>query len=1473
MASRRLPIQFPLYGVSKAGPASMQAPMTTDEGENARSIDPTTGRECGASRCGTTRISTAPVSGAGNPVRMLAYTVSQQPKVAYSGVRPDPTNDVVAFALGLRKPCYAMVIDEQSNAYVIDGLANLAKYNANGALRWSIAVPVADPAHLCRALVVDEFGVLYVGTSSGGDPEKGKLCAFVQLEDDGIELAWERDTGAFVEDMKLSASRLITLQNKPQTGESFVVGYDAITTTNPIEAFRSIASAGANGICVAPKGSFFVSAQAFGSNRGLDPRSPGGKITEDWKLSDLTDIDTRIAREFDPTSLLDEGYANGDPIPIWPDSSGSGADLFQKLPTSSFGAPTMIANSLGRLPAAYFAGSSVTPMPVLTTGPNYSTDAGQFDQQQTLLPAYQSSTGAAGYADNMQTVIVMLLRPERNLITAAKGMGFLKQNADGGRAHFLAFNTTSDNQSLNTATKAAGRVRYQFGTQTTSDLLNAASGGNAAVGQLSFSTSNPLNGPFDTETFTLNDGVSPTTTFEYDNTGAVTPGNVAITIGVTTAITKANTIAAINGVGGSLAITASDGGGNLITLTQDYAGTVGNTAIVEAVSNLNKTDFTGGTGTSGVISAGSWGETPSNAVLITLVLNHGTTGLTTDHPSQFRLNGNVIDEWDMRNRANSLSYLAGIAGATSPTEIGSIDFGSAANFDAFRGTVHYMAVLHRQASSTQSTPIRYPFTQNAGTVPAGVLDTSGDSELERIEGGIVNRFGCAHILPSAHPFSNLKGPPNKLGIAFESVPWLMNQDYPTLTKYSQAGEPIWCLTSRAAYRSAGPGSVAQTVSGIGYGAQCNSLGHIYTMGAHVTGTGWGDDYSQLRYILDNGDTPTFIAATSSSTGSSATKASASGAWSKTYNDITTLVGATNLDISAGYHYPRVGVDTKDCVFFPWSATTGAFIGVACVAYDRTGGIGASMPAPVSSSDGGALTGVNGLGLAFSQNGYVCAPDPNVPDYGLGPLVGTEDLAMPRAEHCWIATDLGTGGTVANPTVHKVQFVTSAPTSVPARTFTIVSVANGSVKVGLSPPTPPSGPNTLPGPQFVGTSDFFDWTVAFGVLYMTDGDRDLLYDPVRNEVRRWAPTKGFMRPRAKLLATYLGGVLRACFADDPHGYQISRLGDGLDYDTDPPVVSPLQAFDGATGDRTGRCPDAIRGLRVMGDDYCLFLCDHTVWRLSGHPMSGGAFDNVSHDLGAAFGRAHCVDEKGRPFFLSNKGSLCTIEAGRSVVPIANASLEREMRAVDFASYNIELSWNFQDEGIHVWQFPKGAGGPAVRHWFWELRENRFRPWVDTFGVTGQLVQPTCVTTFDGDAQADRAQMMGREDGHIVKWDRNAVTDDATAAGVLVPIDSKVLIGPIANGEAAQKLMLYLAEVELASAQGGAYLEVFGSDTADDKGVSRYNVKLRPGRSPALSVPLTAAYLWVRIRNGSAYSRWAFEQLALHVSAGGMKRVRS
>jgi hypothetical protein len=123
----------------------------------------------------------------------------------------------------------------------------------------------------------------------------------------------------------------------------------------------------------------------------------------------------------------------------------------------------------------------------------------------------------------------------------------------------------------------------------------------------------------DGETFTLNDGVNTPTVFEFDSGGGVTGANVAVpfTGGDSAATVAASIQSAINGVGSTLLITASSGGGAVTNLTHDRKGTVGNNAITDSVSDVGftTTGMSGGAGDIKVLSqAGS--ETPTETAAV-----------------------------------------------------------------------------------------------------------------------------------------------------------------------------------------------------------------------------------------------------------------------------------------------------------------------------------------------------------------------------------------------------------------------------------------------------------------------------------------------------------------------------------------------------------------------------------------------------------------------------------------------------------------------------------------------------------------------------------------------------------------------------------------------------------------------------------------------------------------------------------------
>lgn len=104
----------------------------------------------------------------------------------------------------------------------------------------------------------------------------------------------------------------------------------------------------------------------------------------------------------------------------------------------------------------------------------------------------------------------------------------------------------------------------------------------------------------DGETFTIDDGVNTPTVFEFDSNAAVTLGNITVTFtgGDTTTQVRDAIIAAVNGVGAGLTITASPGGAAQVILTNDNPGIAGNERILDTVANAGfvTVGMTGGDG-------------------------------------------------------------------------------------------------------------------------------------------------------------------------------------------------------------------------------------------------------------------------------------------------------------------------------------------------------------------------------------------------------------------------------------------------------------------------------------------------------------------------------------------------------------------------------------------------------------------------------------------------------------------------------------------------------------------------------------------------------------------------------------------------------------------------------------------------------------------------------------------------------------
>jgi len=99
--------------------------------------------------------------------------------------------------------------------------------------------------------------------------------------------------------------------------------------------------------------------------------------------------------------------------------------------------------------------------------------------------------------------------------------------------------------------------------------------------------------PTDTETVTIGDGAT-TAVFEFDDNASVTPGNIAVTIGGTAAVTLANLLTAIEANLDIDAETDTGATDPTLNLTNNTAGSVGNVTSSTTGANITVTGMDGG---------------------------------------------------------------------------------------------------------------------------------------------------------------------------------------------------------------------------------------------------------------------------------------------------------------------------------------------------------------------------------------------------------------------------------------------------------------------------------------------------------------------------------------------------------------------------------------------------------------------------------------------------------------------------------------------------------------------------------------------------------------------------------------------------------------------------------------------------------------------------------------------------------------
>lgn len=880
---------------------------------------------------------------------------------------------------------------------------------------------------------------------------------------------------------------------------------------------------------------------------------------------------------------------------------------------------------------------------------------------------------------------------------------------------------------------------------------------------------------------------------------------------------------------------ASTGSDHALYLNRAAGTVIPGAEVLDKVSYFATTDNTGDPGGSGTVPPHSRdfdfgdntaGATPlanqavgSGCLLVTILWDGQVEPNDTSKTRCLvRFNGRPIDRFEGLPFTTTKSFIFGAVSAA-------LDADGANPLRRFNGELMKFLVVERLDRRALTEPKVLSFDIQEST-SANTPQT--DTQIARIEAEIAYKFGVGYILPGANLYPHvhfygrsvstdiLLGPPAPTSGGFYEAHQVMLLQDGLVSKHDDQGTLKWAASS----------SYVTTEGGFGYGVRVRKLSgttHVWCYGpkdGQTTGTGT----VELRKIIDFG--------------ADYSELSADGAWTHNFSGSP----------EPGYAYPRMASDKFGNLYVPgYDIGAGTIRALHIFALDGSGGNAVQLTEFL-------LTAPADLAHAVAL-----PPDDLTPDY-------RGELATELAEAVYIFTVAGAEPLDPSTSVWKIGLVsTTALATGNPREVTTIAIVEDDIRLV----TAASNSIITGGTAAIdGTSQYVQAIRAGEDIVILDGTRYLAYKLRDGTLAALASTSaGEIPPRGRYMMFWRH---RLVIALEGGRYAASRLGNIRDWNLNPgvnlagvPLQTSTQAFTG-TIVRAGEAEDSLVTMIPVVDDLAFFVGESKILRMTGDPQDGGNIHLVTDSMGGVFGDSWCKDSGGRVFMWGNKPpGLYFLPPVGVPESLSERSLEvSEFEAIDYSTHRIVLAWDPIEHGVRIFQVAWGTS-VVVAHWFWEERTHRLVQvppvWQDQINSADK--QPTSVAYLAGDDS--RAMLVGCADGYIRMFDPSALDDDGTA------IDSHVLIEVTGGLPEKAAARLTEASIVLADDQGGAQVEVFSGETADDIGTILAARDLKPGRNAPFRVRAKGAHIWLRIRNART-GRWAWEEGSVNMEPAGRMR---
>jgi hypothetical protein len=403
-------------------------------------------------------------------------------------------------------------------------------------------------------------------------------------------------------------------------------------------------------------------------------------------------------------------------------------------------------------------------------------------------------------------------------------------------------------------------------------------------------------------------------------------------------------------------------------------------------------------------------------------------------------------------------------------------------------------------------------------------------------------------------------------------------------------------------------------------------------------------------------------------------------------------------------------------------------------------------------------------------------------------------------------------TFANPVIRAVA-VSAGNIAANLPVLTRRSLRNIVVVGGTVVRATPTGPVTIPGglEALSPAAPVIFSAQVNQQLYFADGMTFKYYDGPTDTVLILTATSGSLPTdnsgaAPRLIVSWRNRLVWSGLQGDPFNVFFSAVGDPTNYNYNPTPTVETQAIAlnvAGVSSTTGDAPDIVTCLIPYNDEILLIGCDHSIFQITGDPMSGGRIDLVTDQVGMAWGQPWCRDGMGVIYFVSSNGTVYSMVPGGLPTRISDPISEL---LVAFTGDNtiVRLCWDERNYGFWlVYCILRGYPGPSTTaSYFYDTRNQAW--WQDQIAIN---CLPGAMRTLSGDDPTSRAVYIVGQDGFVRFVNQLAVDDDGNI------ITSFVLYGPIQD-PAGQNLTIADIQCDLDSASSGVTYHVITGNSAQN-----------------------------------------------------------